>query len=291
MSAPEEEYEQATPEQKLNIANYFIQQSPINEVKFVVEDVAKLINDDKVFNPSAKSALLAEYNVAQMVHAEDPEKPERMLLVCAPSKVSDTEFADPDTGRVLTFDHIAKKFTGVSDKKPAATKFDDQRKLISDAVGKYVSDCYKANKCVAGVYSSDNGDITVCLSSINTNLNAFWTGNWRITHTINVSSISKVKMTSTYKINVHYFEDGNVQLHDDQTKDTEVDLAKDGNLGKVIVGAMSNQESNFQEQLEEVYIKMHHQTFNQMRRVLPLSKQLFNWQASGHSVADALGKA
>lgn len=48
MSNPEEEYEQASPEQKVNIANYFIQASPINEVKFVCDDVAKLVNDDKV---------------------------------------------------------------------------------------------------------------------------------------------------------------------------------------------------------------------------------------------------
>jgi len=44
-------------------------------------------------------------------------------------------------------------------------------------------------------------------------LGAFWTGGWRSVYQLNVSSSGSQELSADIKVQVHYFEDGNVQLH------------------------------------------------------------------------------
>ncbi len=44
-------------------------------------------------------------------------------------------------------------------------------------------------------------------------------------------------------------------------------------------------ETDFQNNLEEMYVKMHTTTFKNMRRFLTVSKQKFIWNAAAHSLA------
>jgi hypothetical protein len=94
-------------------------------------------------------------------------------------QVGNDLYLDPNSGKVLRFDHFKRKFTEETDKKQVLSdRMDDHRNAVQRAVDSYVAEQFKANKCVAAVYGADNGSITICMSAKNVNLGNFWTGSW-----------------------------------------------------------------------------------------------------------------
>jgi len=123
----EEEYEQATPEQKLNIATYFLMSSPSGEIEDVITDVKKLVNDPVTLNEEALVKILANYNTEQLTSAADPDG--NSVLVTTYGQVSGDLFLDPNTGRVFRFDHRKRRITEVT----------EQKQVLKDEIAKYRS--------------------------------------------------------------------------------------------------------------------------------------------------------
>lgn len=87
----EYDYEEASPEEKLRIASYFLMHSPNGEVDDVLRgtffpanllyvinkhccvDVRKLVNNEKVMSRHNVEAILREYNRSQMLFAPSPK--------------------------------------------------------------------------------------------------------------------------------------------------------------------------------------------------------------------------
>jgi capping protein alpha len=278
-----EEFEQATPEQKLNIANYFIMSSPTGEVHDVLVDVAKLVGDESVLTDAAVTKMMREYNTEQLQPAKTPDG--NMLCVSAYGQVADDEYCDPSTGKVLRFDHRKHTFIEEVDKKQSlAENINAYRTAIHDALTKYLDAQYKSNKAVVTVYGADNGTITICLSARNTQLSSYWTGGWRSVFTLNVGTKGTTEMKSNTKINVHYFEDGNVQLHAAIEKTASINVEDEASTAGAIAKAITNIESDFQSAMEEMYVDMHRTTFKSMRRFLPITKQPMNWSPYAHNI-------
>lgn len=284
MSESDEEYEEATPEQKLNIATYFLSCSPTGEIDEVIKDVKALVGDD-ILTPAALDKILCNYNVEQMTSATDPDG--KGLLVAANGKVSQDEFLDPSTGRVLKFDHKERKFTEVTDRKQVLK---DEVKLyrdkIDDALKGYIDSVYKTDKCVGAVFGDDEGNITICLSAKNVHLGSFWTGGWRSVFTLNVANKGEAKFSGTVKTNVHYFESGNVQLHTNKDVSLKITVADAPKTALDIAKAISEAETAFQTSLEEMYVNMPRSTFKSMRRFYPVTGQTFQWNIAAHSVSN-----
>lgn len=279
----DEEYTAASPEQMINISNYFVTSSPTGEVHDVLVDVAKLVGDSSVLTDEAIKKIMREYNVEQLQPAKTPDG--HSIVVSSHGQVSDTEYLDPSTGKVLTFDHREHKFTGETDKKQELSgDINGFRKAIEEALGKYNDAQYKKDKCVITVYGADDGKITICLSARNTNLSAYWTGGWRSTFTLNVKDKGSGEMTCNSKVNVHYFEDGNVQLHAATEKKAAVKVTDEASTAEAVVRAVSSYESEFQASMEEMYVDMHRTTFKKMRRFLPITKQPMNWNVHAHQM-------
>lgn len=282
----EDEYEEATPEQKLSIATYFITSSPTGEVDEVAADVAKLVNNGEVMSTSNVNNILKSYNNDQMVWAEHEGK---NVLVSAFGQVADDEYLDPNSGTVLKWSHKKRSWLEPTDKQQS---LDDNiakyRVAIQAALDTYVSEHYREGKCVAQVYGNDDGTINICVSGANTNLNNYWSGGWKATYSVNVSSKGEQELKGRVKINVHYFEDGNVQMHNAMEKTKSVAVGSADDTAKEVVAAVKEIESNLQNNLEEMYVNMHRVTFKNMRRFLPKTRQKMPWNSSLHSLADSV---
>lgn len=277
----DEEYEQCSDEQKLNIANYFVQSSPPGEVHEVLIDVAKLVNDAGLLTDDKIKEMLMKYNVEQLQTAKAPSG--EQVCVSEYGAVGDGEYVDPATGKVLAFDHRKMSFTGETDKKQSLdAKIGEFRQAIDDAMNKYISQQYKKGKCVVTTYGADDGAITVCLSAKNVHLAAFWSGGWRATFKLNVTSGSTVECDS--KVHVHYFEDGNVQLNSAISKSFDISVTTPEETAAAVVKAVGQHESSYQSSLEEMYVDMHRSTFKKMRRFLPITKAMMNWNVYAHSL-------
>jgi len=283
------DYDQASPDQKLNIATYFVMSSPTGEVDEVMADVKKLVSDTKVLSNEATNKILCDYNCEQMTSASDPDGVQ--LLVSSHGKVTQDTFLDPNTGRVLRFDHQKRKFLETVDsKKKIDAGVEKYRAALLAEIQSYVENNYGRTKAVGTVYGTDSGNLTVCVSAKNVNLGNFWTGGWRSQYTLNVKSGSPTDLKGNIKTNVHYFEDGNVQLHTNIDKNAQIDVKDETQVAKDVVAAINKIESDFQSHLEEMYVNMHKTTFKAMRRFLPISRKPMTWSAAAHNLAAEVSK-
>lgn len=276
----------ASPEQKLNIANYFIMSSPTGEVNDVLVDVAKLVADSTVLSDDAVKKMMREYNVEQLQPAKTPDG--NMVVVSTYGQVADDEYVDPSSGKVLKFDHRKHLFTEATEKKQSLSEgVAKHRSAIADALAKYTDSQYKKGKCVVTVYGADNGTITICISARNVLLSAYWTGGWRSVFTLNVNTKGTTDIKGNIKINVHYFEDGNVQLHAAIEKGGSVNITDEASTAAAVAKVIGTIESEFQSNMEEMYVDMHRNTFKSMRRFLPITKQPMNWSPYAHNIVGA----
>jgi len=270
----------------LNISTYFIMSSPTGEVDDVVTDVVKLVADPKTLDDSTLNRILKDYNTEQLVFAPAPEGNPN-VIVSAFGQVSADEYVDPTTGRVLHFDHRKRKFTAASDKKQVLDEtVAKYRASIAKSIETYQTGQYKSGKTACAVYGADNGNISIVISAKNVNLGNFWSGGWRSVYTLNVKSRGATEMKGSVKINVHYFEDGNVQLHAAIDKVATINVGSEDETGKEISKALNKIETEFQTNMEEMYVNMHRTTFKSMRRFLPISRQPMNWNMAAHSLVE-----
>jgi len=278
--------EGASAESKLNIANYFIMNAPVGEVAEVVNDVTKLVSDSTVLNDNAINRIMHDYNVEHMTSAQGPDG--YPLLTTQYGKVDQDHFVDPTTGKVIRFDHRKQKFLDVSDKKSVHLddKVNKYRNHTQKALDQYIETTYKQGKSCGLVYGSDNGRLTVCISAKNMNLSNYWTGGWRALYTISVSATGQSELKGSVKLNVHYFEDGNVQLHSTFDKQANVNVQGEEATGNEIVKAIAKIESDFQSQLEEMYVNMPGSIFKSMRRFYPITRQPMTWNVNAHTLAN-----
>jgi len=277
------DYQEASPETKLNIANYFIMSSPTGEVHDVLLDVAKLVNDPSVLTDGAIRKIMSDYNHEQLQPAKTPDG--HGLLVSSYGSLGDDKYLDPSTGKVYKFDHRKHTFSEDSEGKHSlSAEVNGYRTAIEKGLVEYLSAQYKKDKATVTVYGSDDGTITVCLSARNVHLPAFWSGGWRSVLAFNCKQKGSVDSKCSTKVSVHYFEDGNVQLHAAIEKNVKVTVADDASTAAGLVKAIQKMETDYQAALEEMYVDMHDTTFKAMRRFLPLTKQPMTWNINAHSV-------
>jgi len=187
---------------------------------------------------------------------------------------------------LLKFDHRRRKFVEATDKKqslPGAVAA--YRASVQKSVDHYVSTSFKPGKVVGTVYGADTGVLTICVSAKNVNLANFWSGSWRSVYHLSVAKKGSQELKGNIKVQVHYFEDGNVQLHTNFDRTVTVNVGSEDETGKEVSKALNKVESDFQSNLEEMYVNMHRTTFKSMRRFLPINRMPMTWSSAAHSLA------
>jgi capping protein alpha len=283
-----DDYEEASPEQKLAIANFFVMSSPPGQLDEVLADVKVLVGSDEVLSTDAVIKMVREYNKVSYTQVESDTK---KMLVTPFGMVADDEYLDPSNAEVMTINHLTRKASSADKKSELNPDVEAKRAAIEKELKTYMGNNYKAGKATGAVYASDDGKVTICISSMNKKLSSFWSGGWRSTFTLNVSSAGTTDLESNAKIHIHYFEDGNVQLNAEKKKAVQVNVTSDdGASAKAIIAAVSKWESDYQSYIEEMYVEMHTKTFKSMRRFLPKTKTTMDWNPHFHSLASEIGK-
>ncbi|KAH9445174.1 hypothetical protein Pst134EA_031776 [Puccinia striiformis f. sp. tritici] len=105
----------------------------------------------------------------------------------------------------------------------------------------------------------------------------YWTGRWRSIYEIDTSSGT---IKGEIQVNVHYYEQGNVQLSTNHSP--EIEPISTTNTKKVIepeeiMKVIQIAESKYQASLNSAYTDLGENTFKQLRRALPVTKQKVNW--------------
>jgi capping protein alpha len=270
-------------EEIVNIANGFLLSSPPGEFMEVVTDVRGLLQNDSLLNASAP-ATFKKYNTSQMLQVKSPAGNHEALITKF-GELRDNEYLDPRGRVILTFDHIQQKVTG---HRPASSELDATvepfRRAIDDAARNYTEEHYQNGS--AAVYGKSSGgqfEVIIAISSSKFNPNNFWNGRWRSTWIVTFKPGGQATLKAKTQVNVHYYEDGNVQLATNWEKTSNVAADNDPEkFAAVLLKHIASTEQNYHTALENSYTTMGETTFKALRRVLPISRQKIDWQKIRH---------
>jgi capping protein alpha len=95
-------------------------------------------------------------------------------------------------------------------------------------------------------------------------------GRWRSLYIYDPSSSS---LEGSIKVDVHYYEDGNVRLLTNKSATTSVS----GGSGAGIAKEISSGERKYQEELNRSFTSLSEGAFKALRRQLPVTRQKIEW--------------
>ncbi|KAG7397625.1 F-actin-capping protein [Phytophthora boehmeriae] len=279
--AEEWAYEEATDDEKLQIAQRFLLASPPGQVHEVLRDVAKLVPAHVLPEAALRGALHA-YNVKNCLPVD--------ILICEEGEVDAAHYVDPIGNRVLGFDHIKQQIVAedVAELPEAlVTDFEKDRQAVQKSLQSYLQFEYMHGG-TAGVYVVGSR-LVVNLCTERINLRNFWGGRWKSRWEMDLTA-NPAKITGVIELHVHYFENGNLQLQSSKQVEEEVTIHRPNGLGDAILRVMKEAEDDLQTNLEDMYINMSEETFKEMRRVMPVTQTKMEWSLHAHRTAKDLGR-
>jgi len=258
-----------TEDEIVDIANNFLLSAPPGEFMEVVTDVRALLPKESLINESAPRTF-REYNTEQMVQVDSPKG--HKVLITKYGEVADGDYLDPKGGLVLHYDHIKQEVTGT--RAISGSDLDSSVESLRAAFEKEAF-AYTAEHFPHGtttVYGKD-GKIIICISSARFNPHNFWNGRWRSVWTYHAG-----ELVGHFKIVVHYYEDGNVQLNTNTTQNVTISPSGGPDaIASAAIKAMGRTEQAFQESLDSSHRSMGDTTFKALRRALPITRQRIDW--------------
>ncbi|KAL3118793.1 hypothetical protein niasHT_002630 [Heterodera trifolii] len=280
--------EELTDADKARIASDILLQSPPGEFNEVFNDVRTLLQNDALLEKGVCLEAVRRYNKAQFVPVNPEPGAEHPTLITEHNELPDGRFVDPKTGRVFKYDHLRKE---AADAQPTGPKEIDEklepwRKALQKELDEYIYEHFHLTG-VATVFTplqhQKEPKLILCIESHQFQPKNYWNGRWRSEwHLPNFDGSSKTagthqKCTGKLRLQVHYYEDGNVQLISEKEATVEVKMTNDRETSaREMLRAICEAESAYQTSIQESQVQME-STFKALRRQLPVTRSKLNW--------------
>jgi capping protein alpha len=265
--------EQIPNQEKIRIVSNFIKSAPPGEFNEVFNDVRVLLDNDQLLKEGASSAF-SQYNMEQFTPAKVNDD---TVLVTVHGRTDGSRYLDPRNKVAFKYDHLRKEAS-----EPSSASVDNQaepfRAALDRSVQAYAKDHYPNG--VVTVYGSSSGSqikLTVCIEDHKFSPRNFWNGRWRSEWTLSFSPGSSAELKGVLRVQVHYYEDGNVQLVSSKDVKETVKTSSEDGTAKEIVQVLSLAESDYQSAISENYKTMSQTTFKALRRALPVTRTRVDW--------------
>ncbi|KAK1222554.1 F-actin-capping protein subunit alpha [Marasmius sp. AFHP31] len=261
----------------------FLLQSPPGEINDVLNDVRNIISDDDTLQEGVLPAL-RKYNLEQFITVDVPGTQHQSIIsesARIPSSDDDDDgeerWLDPRSKTSFAFNHLTLEATDPQPVDPNENS-EPLRAALEKSTITYLTTHFHDG--VSSVFASrDTGSVfTLQIVANKYNPTNFWSGRWRSEYIINMDDNT---IKGRISVNVHYYEQGNVQLSTTHTISIPLTSAivtsPPTNAASKIVALIETEERNYQNSLSDSYHEMSEKTFKSLRRALPLTRQKLDW--------------
>ncbi|KAI2463732.1 2-oxoisovalerate dehydrogenase beta subunit [Annulohypoxylon bovei var. microspora] len=277
--------------EKFNIPDVAIMATSLETIESFVEgappgELADVINDIKyltINEPDLVASLgpaFEKYNEEQFVTAKLPGSSQQ-VIISSHSSLGNGQYFDVESSSSFTFDHATQKASGVQSYALEGAQADLVKSTLK-SLATYVKEHFP--NASYGAYPIENDSkVAVIIVANKYSPNNFWNGRWRSLYIFDPSSGS---LGGSIKVDVHYYEDGNVRLLTNKPTSGSVSSGTGAGIAKEIAAA----EKKYQEELNRGFTSLSEGAFKGLRRQLPVTRQKIEWdKVASYRVGQDIG--
>jgi capping protein alpha len=268
------EFDEISPEEKLQIAKHYLLSSPPGQFTEVLADVKNIVSDE-ILNEDVSQTFARVVNLRQARIVSTPNGQKALIVPAA--EVEPEVFFEPVEGSTFRVDHLCLSTDAVGQSEQNADETQEKlRRAIQSRLNSYVKSAMVTDMAAGGAYHKDGG-IFIVIAGERSNLKSFWSGKFQSQWNVTVDG-STARLSGESKIHVHYFEDGNLQMQTSKSFPAEtLNWKNEVELADAIFTRIQAFENALQNGLDDMYTNMNNETFKSMRRIMPITKTKMDW--------------
>ncbi|KAF2275350.1 F-actin-capping protein-like protein subunit alpha-1 [Westerdykella ornata] len=257
----------------------FVESAPPGELTDVTKAIKSILGDDSLH--SELTPAFEKYNESQFATVKLPGGSTE-VLVSEHNRLGDGRYYDVESQSSFEFDHSTQRASNVQSYVLDSNHADLVKSLVK-SLSNHTSEHYP--KSSLGVYPiEDDTQLAILTVANKYSPSNFWNGRWRSSYIYDPSSGS---LTGSIKVDVHYYEDGNVRLL--TNKNVSASLGANATATE-IVRQIAVAEKKYQEDLNKAFASLSEGAFKALRRQLPITRQKIEWEKiSGYRVGQDIG--
>ncbi|KAK4185550.1 F-actin-capping protein subunit alpha [Podospora australis] len=248
------------------IVSSFVEGAPPGELADVIADIKALTSS----TPNLINELgpaFEKYNEEQFTTVKLPGG-SQPVIISSHNSLGDGRYYDTESASSFAFDHATQKASGVQSHVLEGAQTDLVNSTLK-SLGSYVKEHFP--NAVYGVYPiEDDSRLAVIIVANKYSPNNFWNGRWRSLYIFDPASGA---LEGSIKVDVHYYEDGNVRLLTNKSVNASVSSGTGAGIAKEISAA----EKKYQEELNRSFTSLSEGAFKALRRQLPVTRQKVEW--------------